>query len=448
MMPGVYISLDFDPGIAKYTQEGDSLVLSFANDSTVTVTGFFAVDEEALPHFILPDGSCAFARDVFANTDIVTAYDWIGKQDGEMEEYRDNAGVLIDGVERLGFLGTDHWDQGFDGGNYEATATGDAARGSFTPPAGTATTVSITGIDTDEGSATVRFEVALSNPPKGGSATVTINVSGTEYDVAIGADGKGHIDVPNPNTEDVYTDASSVGATYVGIEGGGYGKVAEGANTSAQVADTINTTTASLGVSSVENGRCEVSVTVSNPGPYDTVLTLSDGGTITIPAGKGQASQSYEYKPGMGYELLVGGAGDDYTQGGSGNDIIYGGTGDDILFGGGGADVFAWTENDLDSGADKVMDFSFAEGDKLNFSDLLSPGETLEDLFGMLTLGVDTDTNRLSLQVLKGEHQVDVSVNVQGDELQSFIDTYVEQHGDTAGLNDALLTMMIQNAHG
>ena len=316
MMPGVNISLDFDPYIAKYTQEGYNLVLSFANDSTVTLTGFFAVDEETLPYFILPDGTCVFAKDVLANADIVRAYDWIGKHDGGMEEYRDNAGVLIDSVERLGFLGTDHWDQGFDGGNND---------------------------------------------------DIRRYVQSHAFEPARAGDGRGEND------------------TLYGDEG-------------------------------------------------NDILFGQGGNDILFGGG--------------GYDILVGGTGDDILTGGSGNDIIYGGTGDDILLGGVGADVFVWTENDLDSGTDKVMDFSFAEGDKLDFSDLLSPGETLEDLLGMLSLGLDTDNNRLSVQVSKGEKQMNVSINVQGDELQSFIDTYVEQQGDTAGLNDALLTMMIQNGHG
>ena len=531
VMPGAEITLDFDPSIARYSQEGDDLVFTFPNEGSVAFTGFFSLSEGTFPRFVMPDGTNASARDIFSDTDIATALEIRKANSSGTGEYIDDTGTLIEGIDRLGSLGTDYWGGGaeepdiywmqspaldltgsdgqtalpeippvtlpetppsvtgaltgvdtveedgnagvafvlqisaspdgecrvlitfshngavigeqwvtvgadgmaaftfgnpngedvyrdasqltatvkevaggyanadglvglsgsaaiadtidtteanialsqqgndlvvtitlgngpdagttatvtyevdgvtythtfqpgetsfehtldgyiqnnpygdaadvtagitdFTGGNYEETAIGSDAAGSFTPPASTETVVTITGADTDEGSSTVRFDVSLSNPPKGGSATVTINVGGTEYEVAIGADGTGFVTVPNPNTEDVYNDASSLGATYVDIEGGGYGNVKEGANTPARITDTVDTTTVDLSVSTVANGWYEVTVSVSNPAPHDTVLTLSNGETITILAGQSQASQSYEHKPGMGATVSV-----------------------------------------------------------------------------------------------------------------------------------------------
>ena len=196
---------------------------------------------------------------------------------------------------------------GFEGGNYEATAIGGSAAGSFTPPHSTATTVTVKGVDTLEGSDTVRFEVTLSNPPKGGSAEVTLKVGDTEYVVHIGPDGAGFVDVPNPNGEDVYLDSSSLGADIVKVEGGGYANVTEGANTPAHIADTIDTTTATLDVSTVENGVYEVTVRVDNPAPHDTVFHLSNGETVTIPAGETEASQVFPYRPGMNPSISISG---------------------------------------------------------------------------------------------------------------------------------------------
>ena len=146
-------------------------------------------------------------------------------------------------------------------------------------------------------------------------------------------------------------------------------------------------------------------------------------------------------------DVLHGDEGNDILFGQGGNDALHGGTGNDILVGGTGADVFVWAARDLDGGSDRILDFSFSEGDKLNFSDLLSPEENLEDLLGLLSVGrMDADGNSLMLQAAKDGARVDVSISFQGDELRSFVDQYVESHGDAGGLEEALIAMMIQNA--
>ncbi len=68
---------------------------------------------------------------------------------------------------------------------------------------------------------------------------------------------------------------------------------------------------------------------------------------------------------GDGADTIWSGAGSDVARGGAGNDQIYGGLNDDVLYGETGADTFVF---DLTSGVDQVMDFSFAEGDRLSIS--------------------------------------------------------------------------------
>lgn len=58
-----------------------------------------------------------------------------------------------------------------------------------------------------------------------------------------------------------------------------------------------------------------------------------------------------------------------------GNDVLIGGAGDDVLYGGGGADMFVFTH--LGDGVDRVMDFSLAEGDSLNITDILEDFDAL-----------------------------------------------------------------------
>jgi Ca2+-binding RTX toxin-like protein len=73
-----------------------------------------------------------------------------------------------------------------------------------------------------------------------------------------------------------------------------------------------------------------------------------------------------------GNDQLYGGNGNDTLYGGAGNDILEGGSGADVLYGGAGADTFVFRQTDFDLGVnasiDKIMDFSRAEGDKINLS--------------------------------------------------------------------------------
>ncbi|MBD2838524.1 cadherin-like domain-containing protein [Pseudomonas sp. JM0905a] len=70
-----------------------------------------------------------------------------------------------------------------------------------------------------------------------------------------------------------------------------------------------------------------------------------------------------------GADELRGGAGNDTLVGGAGNDVLYGGLGADVLTGGNGADLFRF--NNLSEAEDRILDYSAAQGDKLDFSGLL-----------------------------------------------------------------------------
>lgn len=80
---------------------------------------------------------------------------------------------------------------------------------------------------------------------------------------------------------------------------------------------------------------------------------------------------------GTGDDMLDGGTGDDLLMGGAGHDVLIGGRGDDVLIGGGGADrleggkgadTFVYTLRDLIPAADRILDFSTAEGDRIDLS--------------------------------------------------------------------------------
>ena len=77
---------------------------------------------------------------------------------------------------------------------------------------------------------------------------------------------------------------------------------------------------------------------------------------------------------GSGNDMLSGGAGADTLRGGTGNDTLSGGAGADDLYGGAGRDTFSFkalSDSTLTaSGRDTIFDFSRADGDKIDLSQI------------------------------------------------------------------------------
>jgi len=117
---------------------------------------------------------------------------------------------------------------------------------------------------------------------------------------------------------------------------------------------------------------------------------------------------------GDGNDLLAGGADNDILVGGIGNDILVGGTGNDTLTGGTGADTFVFGETGA-SNVDHIVDYSAAEGDKIDLQALLdanfNSGSNINDFVKLTQNGssitVQVDTNG---PVAGGAGWVDVCV--------------------------------------
>jgi Ca2+-binding RTX toxin-like protein len=82
---------------------------------------------------------------------------------------------------------------------------------------------------------------------------------------------------------------------------------------------------------------------------------------------------------GSGNDTLYGGSGADLLHGGVGDDTLYGQDGLDTLFGGAGADTFVFETASAFNNLDVIKDFSTAQNDVLDLSDLLGGYDPLTD---------------------------------------------------------------------
>ncbi|MFI4838726.1 retention module-containing protein, partial [Pseudomonas putida] len=107
----------------------------------------------------------------------------------------------------------------------------------------------------------------------------------------------GSVNVVVPANDTPYIDGGQISATVTGSTGGG-GLTVTLPQTPAvtQVTDTIDTTTATLTASPsvTEGGVITYTVTLSNPAQTPVTVTLSNGQTITVEAGKTQGSVDFQ----------------------------------------------------------------------------------------------------------------------------------------------------------
>ncbi|MFC0481301.1 calcium-binding protein [Gellertiella hungarica] len=100
---------------------------------------------------------------------------------------------------------------------------------------------------------------------------------------------------------------------------------------------------------------------------------------------------------GDGDDVLSGDAGDDRLAGGAGTDWLDGGEGRDTLAGGAGADRFVFTGFKQDAGDNRILDYSFADGDVIDLTALLPGLATAADLATWLRLDTGDGHRTLSL---------------------------------------------------
>ena len=204
----------------------------------------------------------------------------------------------------------------FEGGDFEAVDFSKASATANIADTVDTTTVSLSATDGKEGDETISFTVSLSNPAQT-AATATVYVGGTDCAVTIPAGASSaNLSVPNPNTEDVYLDASTLTASVTAFEGGDFEAVDfSKASATANIADTVDTTTVSLSATDGKEGDANISFTVTLDNAARTAATAtvnanSKSYTVTIPAGKSSATVSvpnpYTNDPYIGARTLTG----------------------------------------------------------------------------------------------------------------------------------------------
>lgn len=96
-------------------------------------------------------------------------------------------------------------------------------------------------------------------------------------------------------------------------------------------------------------------------------------------------------------DVLIGTASSDTISGFGGNDFLDGRARIDFLSGGDGADTFAFSAASAFLGADRILDFSIAEGDMLDVSDILIDFDPITDAIGDFVQITDDGENSLLL---------------------------------------------------
>lgn len=96
---------------------------------------------------------------------------------------------------------------------------------------------------------------------------------------------------------------------------------------------------------------------------------------------------------GAGNDIIVGGAGNDTITAGADNDVIYAGSGLNHIYGEAGADIFAFDISALDGSNDIIFDFSSAQNDKVNVSNLISEYDPLTELISEFIRITDNGTD-------------------------------------------------------
>uniref|UniRef100_UPI003A7F6C6C retention module-containing protein n=1 Tax=Pseudomonas sp. LFS044 TaxID=3229880 RepID=UPI003A7F6C6C len=214
-----------------------------------------------------------------------------------------------------------------DGGQITTTVTGTTGGGGLTvtvpqTPAVTqitdtvdTTTATLTASPSVTEGGVITYTVTLSNPAQ---TPVTVTLSNGQTVTVEAGKTTGSVDFQTP-ANDVYANGSTVSTTITGASGGNFEQLTPNpAPAETVISDSVDTTTATLTASPsvTEGGVITYTVTLSNPAQTPVTVTLSNGQTVTVEAGKTTGSVDFQTP-----------ANDVYANGSTVNTTITGATG-------------------------------------------------------------------------------------------------------------------------
>ncbi|WP_447891353.1 LapA family giant adhesin [Pseudomonas atacamensis] len=175
--------------------------------------------------------------------------------------------------------------QSATGGNFENLVTNTAPAVTTVNDTIDTTTVSLSATANVAEGETVVYTATVGAPVTGSPVTVSLS-NGQSITIAVG-ETTGSVNYVAPNSP--LAGGSSLSVTIDGATGGNYEKlVVDGKSADTVVSDTTDTTNLNLSASDsvAEGGQITYTATLTNPAGTPVTVTLSNGATITIDAGK------------------------------------------------------------------------------------------------------------------------------------------------------------------
>ncbi|WP_307943291.1 immunoglobulin-like domain-containing protein [Pseudomonas mosselii] len=182
---------------------------------------------------------------------------------------------------------------GATGGNFEKLEPNPAPAETKINDSIDTTTATLTATPSVTEGGVITYTVTLNNPAQ---TPVTVTLSNGQTITVKAGESTGSVDFQTP-ANDVYNNGSTVSTTITGATGGNFEKLEPNpAPAETKINDSIDTTTATLTAtpSVTEGGVITYTVTLTNPAQTPVTVTLSNGQTVTIEAGKSSGSVDFQ----------------------------------------------------------------------------------------------------------------------------------------------------------
>uniref|UniRef100_UPI002075565F retention module-containing protein n=1 Tax=Pseudomonas sp. MWU13-3659 TaxID=2986964 RepID=UPI002075565F len=182
---------------------------------------------------------------------------------------------------------------GATGGNFENLVPNPTPAQTVVNDSVDTTSATLTATPSVTEGGVITYTVTLTNPAQ---TPVTVTLSNGQTVTIEAGKSSGSVDFQTP-ANDVYNNGSTVSTTITGTTGGNFENLVPNPTPAQTVInDSVDTTTATLTATPnvTEGGVITYTVTLTNPAQTPVTVTLSNGQTVTIEAGKSSASVDFQ----------------------------------------------------------------------------------------------------------------------------------------------------------